>query len=218
MNQRLTEFLQMLDEAKKTLREKKDLNMQKLERMFHDLKKDYDNRIQALFQKKDLIAEAIRKKWQLREWKVGIWKTIFPIPLRFLLSAPFIYGMIVPGVALHLAIEIYQNVCFRLYGIPLVRRKDYFIFDQHILGYLNSIEKLNCLYCSYFNGLIAFTKEIAGRTERYWCPIKHGKRVVDPHSQYWRFFDYLDGKSYREKRRTLRDFTLQDEENGNGQS
>lgn len=34
------------------------------------------------------------------------------------------------------------------------------------------MEKVNCVYCSYFNGLMSYLREIAGRTEQYWCPIR----------------------------------------------
>jgi len=40
---------------------------------------------------------------------------------RYLLSAPFIYGMIVPALIWNLGLEIYHQICFRLYGIPLVK-------------------------------------------------------------------------------------------------
>jgi hypothetical protein len=36
-----------------------------------------------------------------------------------------------------------------------------------------AIEKINCAYCSYANGAIASVREMASRTEIYWCPIKH---------------------------------------------
>ena len=62
--------------------------------------------------------------------------------------------------------------------------------DRRKLAYLNSIEKFNCVYCEYVNGLIAYVQEIAGRTEQYWCPIKHAMRVKSMHSRYRHFLDY----------------------------
>ncbi len=35
-------------------------------------------------------------------------------------------------------------------------RGAHFTFDRHRLGYLNLIEKLNCDYCAYANGLFAY--------------------------------------------------------------
>ena len=83
---------------------------------------------------------------------------------------------------------------------------DYFIFDRRLLPYLNWLEKLNCFYCSYFNCLVSYMKEIAGCTERYWCPIKHSKMLKDQHSNYEKFVDYADGEALREKWDDLRKF------------
>ena len=94
---------------------------------------------------------------------------------RHLISAPFIYIMILPLVLLDICIESYRQICFRLYSVELIRRKDYIKFDRHKLSYLNFIEKLNCMYCSYANGLLNYSVAIAGETEKYWCGIKHKK-------------------------------------------
>lgn len=75
-------------------------------------------------------------------------------------------------------------ICFPVDGIPKVKRDQYVIFDRQSLRYLNVIEKLNCTYCSYFNGLIVYVQEIAARTEQYWCPIKHARRIVAMRSRY----------------------------------
>jgi hypothetical protein len=115
---------------------------------------------------------------------------------RNLVSAPFIYSMIVPIALLDLWISIYQAVCFPLYGIDPVRRSSYIVFDRHHLDYLNAIEKLNCVYCGYANGVFAYVREIAGRTEQYWCPIRHARRVKAPHLHYREFVDYGDAEAY----------------------
>jgi hypothetical protein len=115
------------------------------------------------------------------------------------LTAPVIYAMIVPLVLLDISVSIYQAVCFRAYGIPRVSRADYFVFDRGHLAYLNALEKLNCAYCSYANGLIAYVREIAGRTEQYWCPIKHARRTVGAHAYYREFVDYGDADAYRQR-------------------
>jgi hypothetical protein len=116
-----------------------------------------------------------------------------------ILTAPVIYAVIVPLVLLDLFITIYQAVCFPVYRIPKVRRRDYLIFDRHHLAYLNALEKLNCAYCSYANGLIAYVREIVGRTEQHWCPIKHARRVISAHSRYVMFEDYGDAEGYRKR-------------------
>jgi hypothetical protein len=90
-----------------------------------------------------------------------------------ILTAPVIYSLLIPIALLDIFVIIYQAICFPVYKIPQVRRRDYLIFDRHHLAYLNIIEKINCAYCSYANGAISFAREVAARTEVYWCPIKH---------------------------------------------
>jgi hypothetical protein len=116
-----------------------------------------------------------------------------------ILTAPVIYSLIVPVALLDLFVMAYQAICFPVYKIPRVRRRDYLIFDRHHLAYLNIIEKINCAYCSYANGAIAFAREVASRTEVYWCPIKHARRVLGPHPHYQGFADFGDAEGFRAK-------------------
>ena len=46
--------------------------------------------------------------------------------------------------------------------------------------------------------------EIAGRTEQYWCPIRHAKRVRAPHAHYREFVDYGDAAGYQQQLPLLR--------------
>jgi len=124
-------------------------------------------------------------------------------PLVMLVS-PVIYAGIVPFLLLDLFVSVYHAVCFPVYGIAKIKRADYFVFDRHHLAYLNALEKLNCAYCSYANGLIAYTREIVARTEQYWCPIKHARRLVGAHARYAGFDDYGDGEHYQERLAELR--------------
>ncbi len=120
------------------------------------------------------------------------------------LTAPVIYVMLVPIVMLDLAVQLYQAICFSAYRIPKVRRRDYLVFDRHHLAYLNAIEKLNCAYCSYANGVVAFVREVAARTEIYWCPIKHARRMLGPHPYYRGFADFGDAEGFRAKIEALK--------------
>ena len=124
-------------------------------------------------------------------------------PLVMLVS-PVIYAGIVPFVLLDLFVTVYQAVCFPVYGIAKVKRSDYMVFDRHHLAYLNALEKLNCAYCSYANGLIAYVREIVARTEQYWCPIKHARRVIGSHARYAMFDDYGNAEGYRRRLDELR--------------
>ena len=112
------------------------------------------------------------------------------------LTAPVIYALIVPFVILDIAVSLYQAICFPVYGIPKVRRRDHIAIDRHHLAYLNGLQKLNCVYCGYGNGLLSFAREVAGRTEAYWCPIKHARRVRDTHLLYPDFMDYADEQDF----------------------
>ncbi len=104
--------------------------------------------------------------------------------------------MAVPFLFLDLAVSFYQFVCFPLYRIPKVKRKRFIAIDWHQLSYLNSIEKFNCIYCGYVNGLIAYVREIVVRTEQHWCPIKHARKILDPHRRYTRFADFSDSEEF----------------------
>ena len=122
-----------------------------------------------------------------------------------LLTAPIIYSLVVPIALLDLWMTLYQASCFRIYRIARVRRSTYIVIDRHHLAYLNGIEKLNCVYCAYANGVFAYVREIAGRTDQYRCPIRHAKRVRAPHGHYRRFVDYGDAEGYHRQLPDLRD-------------
>lgn len=140
-----------------------------------------------------------------RRLKVAILPWLGHATLRNLFSAPFIYAMVIPLAFLDLTITLYQHICFRLYDIPRVRRRRYIVLDRHQLAYLNGIEKLNCVYCGYGSGVIAFTREIIARTEQYWCPIKHARRVAGSHRRYHQFAAYGDADTYKAQRLELRE-------------
>ena len=124
--------------------------------------------------------------------------------LKHILTAPVIWCLLFPALLFDLCVSLYQMICFPVYGIPRVARADHFVIDRHHLAYLNVIEKLNCLYCSYFNGLVSYVGEIAGRTEQYWCPIKHAVRLKQAHSRYAHFTEYGDGEAWRAQAEALR--------------
>ncbi|MEW6593357.1 MAG: hypothetical protein AB1413_00645 [Thermodesulfobacteriota bacterium] len=130
-----------------------------------------------------------------------------------LLTAPVIWACLLPALLLDLVVTLYHGICFPVYGIPKVRRSDYIVVDRHALRYLNLIEKINCAYCGYFNGLIAYVQEVAARTEQYWCPIKHARKIAAIHSRYGKFLEYGDAEGYRKRlERLRRDFANLGEE------
>ena len=119
--------------------------------------------------------------------------------LRHFLSTPFIYMVLFPLLLLDVVLELYHRICFPVYGMPLVRRADYFAVDRELLPYLTWFQKLNCLYCTYANGLLLYASAIAAETERYWCPIKHAKHGFKAPAHHVDFADFGDEKCYRER-------------------
>ncbi|MET0907265.1 MAG: hypothetical protein EON84_09930 [Bradyrhizobiaceae bacterium] len=146
-----------------------------------------------------------------RAIRVNAAKYLFGANPLIVLTAPVIYSLLIPFVLIDVMVMAYQAICFPIYGIPKVRRGDYLVFDRHHLAYLNVIEKVNCAYCSYCNGVAAFVREVAARTEVYWCPIKHARRVLGPHPHYVGFADFGDAEAYRRKMEQMKNGVKLDE-------
>jgi len=134
----------------------------------------------------------------------GVVAFLWEAPVASLLVAPMIYSLTIPLVLLDLWVQLYQAVCFPVYGIAKVDRSRYVLLDRGHLQYLNWIERANCNYCGYANGLVAYAREIAARTEQYFCPIKHAFRCSGAHLHYDEFFDFGDARAYKEELAKLR--------------
>jgi len=174
----------------------KDIEQKKGEliRAYEDLMQKYDFkwiRGKIKFSKDKIL--------QNKKFKKHWIKSILWTQLRYLISGPFIYMMLIPVIFLDFCLLIYQQTCFRLYWIPLTKRKDYIMLDRKYLSYLNWFEKLNCIYCSYANGIFSYAVEIAWRTEKYRCPIKHAKKQSGGHNREKFFADYGDAEGFRKE-------------------
>ncbi len=150
-----------------------------------------------------------RRPWKpawapTRSNKEGLWAYVFMAEWRHVLCVPFIYPVLLPMLLLDFFVILYQWVCFPLCGIPRVRRSAFWVFDRTHLGYLNGLEKINCAYCSYANGLIAYCREVFGLTEKYWCPIKHAHQSALAHPHAQGFADFGDAENYRSELSRLR--------------
>jgi len=167
-----------------------------------ELKKRREEFQFVIEEKRVRFAEEVAR--QHRRMKSGLVRYLAESRPLNILTAPIIYAGLVIFALLDLFLICYQAICFPIYGIPKVRRSEYMVFRREDLPYLNLIEKFNCFYCSYGNGLAAFFREIAARTEQYWCPIKHARRIKAAHSSYARFFEYGDAESYRKGLERLR--------------
>lgn len=145
--------------------------------------------------------ELFKRQKQLR---TSLWNYVKGARLSVVVTAPFIYAVIFPALLLDLFVTVFQALCFPAYGIPKVKRADYIVFDRQNLAYLNILEKINCGYCSYVNGLFAYVREIGARTEKYWCPIKHVRKLIAPHAHYADFVEYGDAEAYHSQLEDLR--------------
>jgi hypothetical protein len=152
-------------------------------------------------QREELAGDFLRRQ---RRYKIGLLRFVVRAQPLVLLTAPVIYAGWVPFLLMDLFVTVYQAVCFPIYRIPRVRRSAYLVFDREGLPYLNLIERFNCFYCTYGNGVVSYTREVAARTEQYWCPIKHARRVLGAHDAYPKFFDYGDAEAYRTELARLR--------------
>lgn len=131
-----------------------------------------------------------------RRLKTGFLHWLVSYRPQNLITGPVIYSMIVPLLVLDLFVSFYQAACFPIYRVAKVRRGDYIVFDRQHLEYLNFIEKFHCTYCAYGAGLVAYVGEIVARTEQYFCPIKHARKMLGTHTRYARFLDYGDAADY----------------------
>jgi hypothetical protein len=140
-----------------------------------------------------------------RSSRRGVLSWFFRSSPPTVLVAPVIYGLIVPLLVFDFGLFVYQSVCFPVYGIEKVKRSDYMSMDRWHLQYLNFIEKFNCAYCAYANGIIAYGTEIAARTEQYWCPIKHARKIMGTHARYVQFIRYGDAEDYPQRLEEFRE-------------
>ncbi len=131
--------------------------------------------------------------------KTGFFHWLVTYRPQNLITGPIIYSMIVPLLILDLFVSLYQATCFPIYRIKKVSRGDFIVFDRQHLQYLNFIEKFHCTYCAYGTGLIAYVSEIVARTEQYFCPIKHARKVLGSHPRYGRFLEYGDAAEFAAK-------------------
>ena len=185
-NNRIDELLQHLQATQQELADEMDRLLEEKRRQFH----------YSVQQGRVRFEQGMRELQ--RRYRQGVLRYVLTAPPRHLITAPVIYLMFAPILLLDIGVTLYQQICFRAYRIPRVRRGDYLVIDRHQLPYLNAIEKLNCVYCGYSSGVVAYTHEIVARTEQYWCPIKHARRASGAHMRAEGFFEFGDAEAYRQ--------------------
>ena len=188
MNPKISELLDRIREIEHQIEEETKRRRAELQADFEDKRVRFEREVLA----------------QHRRFKTGLIKYMLTANWLSVVTAPVIYAVLLPMLVLDLFVMVYQRVCFPIYGIARVKRQDYFVYDRTHLAYLNLIEKINCAYCSYGNGLMAYAREIVARTEMYWCPIKHARKVLQAHPYYAGFVDYGDAHGYQHELDLLR--------------
>ncbi|MEE4282970.1 MAG: hypothetical protein V2I41_13575 [Pseudomonadales bacterium] len=171
---------------------------------------EYQEQLEQEYER--LRAEFVQQRQELahrfveiqQRHRIGVWRYLRNSRITVVLTAPLVYSGWVAFAALDTFVSLFQAICFPIYGIPKVSRSEYMVFDRADLPYLNLIEKFNCFYCSYGNGVSAYAREVSARTEQYWCPIKHARRLTDAHRNYPLFFEHGDGEAYRKGLERLR--------------
>ena len=103
---------------------------QELENEFERLLEEKRERFHYTLRRGKVVFERGVQSLQ-RQHRIGVWRYFRQAPIVYILSAPMIYGMIVPLVILDASVTLYQHICFRIYGISRVRRGDYLIIDRH---------------------------------------------------------------------------------------
>ena len=116
-----------------------------------------------------------------RRQRIGLWRYIGSATAATALTAPVIYSLLLAFALLDAWVTVYQAICFRAWRVKRVRRRDFFAIDRHKLAYLNELEKLNCLYCSYANGVIAYVARPSGQAQAEFLMTGHaaGKLVFE---------------------------------------
>ncbi len=174
--------------------------MNQLESEFHNELKACEVRFQRQIRFATSMASLKRGKDDNKHSGISLMQT-----LRHIASAPFIYSMIVPLVFFDISVSIYQAICFRLYGIPRVKRSEHMVIDRHYLKNLNLLDRFNCVFCGYGNGVISYAREIISKTEQYWCPIKHAEKLKSSSQRYNKFLEYGETENYHENMERYRE-------------
>ncbi len=188
MSRKIREMIENIETMKQALKE---------EIAKEEAKVDYDIRHgRVMFEEKVLAAQ--------RKHMKSTWQWLKEVPFVQFLTAPIIYGMVFPALFLDMTLFVYTRTVAPVFKLTFDKRSDYIVFDRHYLGYLNFFEKLNCVYCSYFNGLMFYSGSVARTTELYFCPIKHAKRVAYGEDHFEKYLPYGDAEHYHEKLKALR--------------
>ncbi len=116
-----------------------------------------------------------------------------PVPLPVgIFAGLVIYSTAIPLFILDLWVQVYHAIYFPLLGLPPVPRHEFVIIDRGRLARLTLMQKINCVYCDYANGVVAWMKAVVNTTEAYSCAIKHSTRGPgqEHHDGYYDYEKY----------------------------
>jgi hypothetical protein len=65
-----------------------------------------------------------------------------------------------------------------LLGLRKLRFKDYVIIDRHKIADLPWLDRLNCVYCGYANGLATFFEASLSQVEQWEGKLSFGKKII----------------------------------------
>lgn len=174
---------------------------------------EQESRVRYKIEGKRVVFEnAIKEAHRKLKPKMSFLMWFFTVRPQNFLTMPVIYGMLVPLALLDLCISLYQLTCFPIYGIARVKRANYILIDRQYLAYLNIIEKADCMYCGYAVGMIGYASEILARTEQYFCPIKHARKMLSAHARYANFLGYGEADDFHVKLEQFRSELAEEEE------
>ncbi|MDO8261859.1 MAG: hypothetical protein Q7T21_01400 [Gallionella sp.] len=174
---------------------------------------EQESRVRYKIEGKRVVFEnAIKEAHRKLKPKMNFLMWFFTVRPQNFLTMPIIYGMLVPLALLDLCISLYQLTCFPIYGIARVKRANYILIDRQYLAYLNIIEKADCMYCGYAVGMIGYASEILARTEQYFCPIKHARKMLSAHARYANFLGYGEADDFHGKLEQFRSELAKEEE------
>jgi len=174
---------------------------------------EHESRVRYKIEGKRVVFEnAIKEAHRKLKPKMNFLMWFFTVRPQNFLTMPVIYGMLVPLALLDLCISFYQLTCFPIYGIARVKRANYILIDRQYLAYLNIIEKADCMYCGYAVGMIGYASEILARTEQYFCPIKHARKMLGAHARYANFLGYGEADDFHGKLEQSRSELAKEEE------
>ncbi|MBI5751974.1 MAG: hypothetical protein HZA59_07505 [Hydrogenophilales bacterium] len=189
MNDRIRQILNQItsleDELKSVLHEQES----RMRYQIKDKRIEFERSIEAAHQ----------------QLKVGLVQWFLHVrPINYL-TAPIIYGLIVPLMFVDVCVTLYQAMCFPIYGILKAKRANYIVMDHRHLAYLNIFEKAHCMYCAYASGVLALAVEVTSRTEQYFCPIKHARKILGSTSRYAHYLGYGEAEDFHNKLEQFRD-------------